>query len=106
MGLLPSWCVVMIVPTGRRVRTRRARIADKTRRRYPVRPSMPKMKSHSSAKKRFKVTGSGKLKARHAFSSHKLEHKSAKYKRKLDEPVTISKADRKTVTRLLGGSGR
>jgi large subunit ribosomal protein L35 len=74
--------------------------------RYPVRPLMPKMKSHSGAKKRFKMTGSGKLKARHAFSSHILEKKSPKYKRKLGEPVSIAKADEKTVRQLLGGNGR
>ncbi|HKH17669.1 MAG TPA: 50S ribosomal protein L35 [Solirubrobacteraceae bacterium] len=67
---------------------------------------MPKMKSHSGAKKRFKQTGSGKLKARHAFSSHMLEHKSPKYKRALGVDVDVAKADRKTVTRLLGGNGR
>ena len=67
---------------------------------------MPKMKSHSGAKKRFKKTASGKLKARHAMSSHLLEHKSPKYKRGLGMELTISKADRKTVTRLLGGNGR
>jgi large subunit ribosomal protein L35 len=67
---------------------------------------MPKMKSHSGAKKRFKVTGSGKLRARHAFSSHILEKKSPKYKRALDEDVEVSKADRKRVTKLLGGHGR
>jgi large subunit ribosomal protein L35 len=67
---------------------------------------MPKMKSHSGAKKRFKQTGSGKLKARHAFSSHMLEHKSPKYKRALGMDVDIAKADRKTVTKLLGGNGR
>ncbi len=42
---------------------------------------MPKMKSHSGAKKRFKKTGSGKLQARHAYSSHILEKKSPKRKR-------------------------
>jgi large subunit ribosomal protein L35 len=67
---------------------------------------MPKMKSHSGAKKRFKKTATGKLKARHAFSSHILEKKSPKYKRKLGEPVSISKADEKTVRQLLGGNGR
>jgi large subunit ribosomal protein L35 len=67
---------------------------------------MPKMKSHSGAKKRFKKTGTGKLQARHAFSSHILEKKSPKRKRSfaLDKP--ISKADKKTVTTLLGGNGR
>ena len=74
--------------------------------RYPVRPLMPKMKSHSGAKKRFKKTATGKLKARHAFSSHILEKKSPKYKRNLGVDVAIAKADQKTVTKLLGGNGR
>ena len=67
---------------------------------------MPKMKSHSGAKKRFKKTGSGKLKHRQAFSSHQLEHKSPKRKRKFSQDQDISKADRKTVTKLLGRNGR
>jgi large subunit ribosomal protein L35 len=67
---------------------------------------MPKMKSHSGAKKRFKKTGTGKLKGRHAFSSHQLEHKSPKRKRAFGLDRDISKADRKTVTKLLGGNGR
>ena len=67
---------------------------------------MPKMKSHSGAKKRFKKTGSGKLQGRHAYSSHILEKKSPKRKRAFGLERNISKADRKTVTRLLGGGGR
>jgi large subunit ribosomal protein L35 len=67
---------------------------------------MPKMKSHSGAKKRFKKTATGKLKARRAFSSHILEKKSPKFKRALGLDVSISKADRKTVNKLLGGNGR
>jgi large subunit ribosomal protein L35 len=67
---------------------------------------MPKMKSHSGAKKRFKKTATGKLKARHAMSSHILEKKSPKYKRGLGMDVSISKADHKTVNTLLGGNGR
>jgi large subunit ribosomal protein L35 len=67
---------------------------------------MPKMKSHSGAKKRFKVTGSGKIKARHAFSSHILEKKSPKRKRSFSKPVDVSKADRKQVRTLLGGKSR
>jgi len=66
---------------------------------------MPKMKSHSGAKKRFKKTGSGKLQGRHAFSSHILEKKSADRKRTFGLDRDISKADRKTVTKLLGGRG-
>ena len=67
---------------------------------------MPKMKSHSGAKKRFKKTGTGKLQGRHAFSSHYFEKKSPKRKRSFGKPREISKADSKTVTRLLGGNGR
>jgi large subunit ribosomal protein L35 len=67
---------------------------------------MPKMKSHSGAKKRFKKTATGKLHGRHAMSSHILEKKSPKYKRGLGRDVEIAKADRKTVTTLLGGNGR
>ncbi len=67
---------------------------------------MPKMKSHSGAKKRFKRTGSGKLKARHAFSSHILEKKSPKRKRSFKLDRDISKADEKNVAHLLGGNGR
>ena len=67
---------------------------------------MPKMKSHSGAKKRFKKTGSGKLQARHAFSSHILEKKSPKRKRSFALDRDVSKADAKAVTKLLGGNGR
>jgi large subunit ribosomal protein L35 len=67
---------------------------------------MPKMKSHSGAKKRFKKTATGKLQGRHAFSSHILEKKSPKRKREMGLDREISKADRKTVTKLLGGNGR
>ena len=67
---------------------------------------MPKMKSHSGAKKRFKVTGTGKVQARHSFSSHILEKKSPKRKRAFGLDRDIKKADRRTVTKLLGGNGR
>jgi large subunit ribosomal protein L35 len=63
---------------------------------------MPKMKTHSGAKKRFRKTGTGKLRARHSFSSHILEKKSPKRKRHFAEPVVVSKSDRKRVTKLLG----
>ncbi len=67
---------------------------------------MPKMKSHSGAKKRFKKTGTGKLQARHAFSSHILEKKSPKRKRSFKLDRDVSKADAKNVTHLLGKNGR
>jgi large subunit ribosomal protein L35 len=62
---------------------------------------MPKMKSHSGAKKRFKKTGTGKLQARHAMMSHILEKKNAKRKRRLAGDVNLAKADRKRVGELL-----
>jgi large subunit ribosomal protein L35 len=67
---------------------------------------MPKMKSHSGSKKRFKTTATGKVQARHSFSSHILEKKSPKRKRKFALDVTLHKADAKRVTKLLGGYGR
>jgi large subunit ribosomal protein L35 len=63
---------------------------------------MPKMKTHSGAKKRFKVTGGGKIRARHAFTSHMLEHKSPKRKRALGRPAAIAKQDVPRVKRMLG----
>jgi large subunit ribosomal protein L35 len=62
---------------------------------------MPKMKTHSGAKKRFKVTAGGKLRGRHAFTSHKLEAKSPKRKRALSRPAEISSHDTVRVRRLL-----
>ena len=62
---------------------------------------MPKMKTHSGAKKRFKTTGKGKLKARHAMTSHMLEHKSAKRKRRLGNEFVLAKQDEKRVKGLL-----
>ncbi len=63
---------------------------------------MPKMKTHSGAKKRFKVTATGKVRGRSAFSSHILEKKSPKRKRRLAEPAVISKHDTPRVKELLG----
>jgi large subunit ribosomal protein L35 len=64
---------------------------------------MPKMKTHSGAKKRFKKTATGKLRGRAAYSSHILEKKSPKRKRQMSRPVPIAPADSKRVNRLLGG---
>jgi large subunit ribosomal protein L35 len=62
---------------------------------------MPKMKTHSGAKKRFRKTAKGKLLARHSFTSHNLGKKSAKRKRRLGRPVVVTEADRKRVEALL-----
>jgi large subunit ribosomal protein L35 len=63
---------------------------------------MPKMKTHSGAKKRFRKTATGKLRGRRAYSSHILEKKSQKRKRKMRNPVEISKPDEARVRGLLG----
>ena len=63
---------------------------------------MPKMKTHSSAKKRFKVTGSGKLKRFQANTSHLMRKKTKKQKLRLRGSALVSKADENRVKHLLG----
>jgi len=58
---------------------------------------MPKMKTKSSAKKRFKVTGTGKIKRKHAFKSHILTKKSKKRKLKLTHDTLVHKSDEVTL---------
>jgi large subunit ribosomal protein L35 len=62
---------------------------------------MPKMKTHSGAKKRFKVTAKGKVRARHAMRSHILTKKNAKRKRRLGRPMQVDPADVPKVKALL-----
>ncbi len=67
---------------------------------------MPKTKTHSGSKKRFRLTATGKVRGRKAFSSHILEKKSPKRKRRLGQPATISKHDLPRVKQLLGAKRR
>ncbi len=62
---------------------------------------MPKLKTKSSAKKRFKVTGSGKLKRKHAFKSHILTKKSKKRKLKLTHDTLVHKSDEFSIKQQL-----
>ncbi len=62
---------------------------------------MPKMKTHSGAKKRFKTTAKGKVVGRHAMTSHILGKKNAKRKRRLGNPLDLSPQDAKTAKKLL-----
>jgi large subunit ribosomal protein L35 len=62
---------------------------------------VPKVKTHSGAKKRFKRTGRGKLRARHAFTSHNLGKKARGRKRRLSRPVDVARQDRKRVKELM-----
>jgi len=67
---------------------------------------MPKMKTHSGAKKRFKLTAKGKVRGRHAYSSHILEKKSPKRKRHMHLDINLVKSDARRATQLLNGQGR
>jgi large subunit ribosomal protein L35 len=60
------------------------------------------MKTHSGAKKRFKLTATGKVKGRHAFTSHILEKKSPKRKRHLGQDAMISDHDAPRIKKMLG----
>ncbi len=62
---------------------------------------MPKMKTKSAAKKRFQVTGSGKLKRKHAYHGHILTKKSQKRKRNLGHTAIVEKADERVVKQML-----
>jgi len=62
---------------------------------------VPKMKTHRGAAKRFKLTGSGKVKRFRAFGSHLLQKKRPSRKRRLRQSTLVSAADRKRISRLL-----
>jgi large subunit ribosomal protein L35 len=62
---------------------------------------MPKVKTKSGAKKRFKLTGTGKIKRKHAFKSHILTKKETKQKRNLTHVALVDKADEKNVKKML-----
>lgn len=62
---------------------------------------MPKMKTNSGAKKRFTLTGTGRIKRRKAFASHILTKKSPKRKRNLRKDTFVSKADEGRVKRMI-----
>ena len=63
---------------------------------------MPKMKTDKGAAKRFKITGSGKIRRRKAFLNHILEKKSPARKRRLGRGAEVTGGDAKQVKRLLG----
>ncbi len=63
---------------------------------------MPKIKTNAGSKKRFALTGTGKIKRKHAYHSHILTKKTKKQKRNLDHFAVITPADQKRVKALLG----
>lgn len=62
---------------------------------------MPKMKTKASAKKRFKLIGTGKIKRKHAFKSHILTKKETKQKRNLTHSTLVDKADEGSIKKQL-----
>ena len=62
---------------------------------------MPKMKTKAGAKKRFKLTGSGKLKRKQAFKSHILTKKETKQKRNLTKSSLVHKSDEKNIRKMI-----
>lgn len=63
---------------------------------------MPKQKTHSGAKKRFKLTGTGKVMKQQAGMRHNLEVKSGKRKRRLNKEEVLAPQDAKVIKKLLG----
>ena len=63
---------------------------------------MPKMKTNSGSKKRFTLTGTGKVKRKHAYKSHILTKKTKKQKRNLTHIALVASVDEKRVKALLG----
>lgn len=63
---------------------------------------MPKQKTHSGSKKRFKITGTGKLMKQQAGMRHNLERKASHRKRRLNQDQVLSKADTRAAKKLLG----
>jgi large subunit ribosomal protein L35 len=63
---------------------------------------MPKMKTHRGAAKRFKVTGTGKLRRRQAFMNHILEKKTSTRTRRLNRETDVAPGDTRSVRRMLG----
>jgi large subunit ribosomal protein L35 len=62
---------------------------------------MPKVKTHSSAKKRFKVTATGKIKRKRTGMRHNLSQKSTKRKRRLQQDTLVSPAMQDTIKRMM-----
>ena len=66
---------------------------------------MPKMKTRRGAAKRFKLTGSGKVKRSRAYKSHKLSHKSPKRKRRLRKGTILTAVEVKRVKKMIAAKG-
>ncbi len=62
---------------------------------------MPKVKTHSGAKKRFSLTSTGNIKRAHAFKNHELDKKQTKQKRRLTYKTLVHKADKARIKKML-----
>ena len=67
----------------------------------PKNKIMPKVKTKSGAKKRFKLTGTGKIKRKNAFKNHILTKKETKQKRNLTKTSIVNKSDEKNIKRMI-----
>ena len=63
---------------------------------------MPKMKTHRGAAKRFRLTATGKVRRRHAYRDHLLEHKPTKRTRRLGRPAEVVGKEKKRIKQMLG----
>ena len=86
---------------GRKPGGTQDKAAPQARRRVRTTASMPKMKTHSGANKRFRLTGTGKVMRRRANRKHLFEHKPSRRTRRLAGEVTLAPADAKKIKKLL-----
>ena len=100
-GSLPAEEVEDDVPRGpsRAAARRESRAAGAQERKTTA--SMPKMKTHSGANKRFRLTGTGKVMRRRANRKHLFEHKPSRRTRRLAGEVIVAPADTKKIKKLL-----
>jgi large subunit ribosomal protein L35 len=81
---------------------RQVRLRPRGQQRLETTATMPKMKTHSGAAKRFRLTGTGKVMRRRANRQHLFEHKSSRVTRRLYDEVPVAPADVRQVKKLLG----
>jgi len=81
---------------------RQTRLRPRGQQRLETTATMPKMKTHSGAAKRFRLTGTGKVMRRRANRQHLFEHKSSRLTRRLYDEVPVAPADVRAIKKLLG----
>ena len=92
----------MSTPHERCRTARRQSCREARKRTTETTATMPKMKTHSGAAKRFRLTATGKVMRRRANMNHLLEHKSSRRTRRLSKDLTLAPADTRKTKKLLG----